>query len=57
MGGYEPIDLTACCNAGLELLAGAKDHTAFLERPFLEALARVTQRLQQAQPRPSENHL
>jgi hypothetical protein len=35
---------------------GEKDHTAFLERPFLEALARVTQRLRQAEsPRSVSN--
>ena len=33
---------------------GEADHTAFLERPFLEALGRVTERMEQVQSRPPE---
>jgi hypothetical protein len=37
-------------------LNGEAEHAAFLERPILDALCRVTQRRHQAQEQPTENH-
>ena len=36
---------------------GEPDHTAFLERSFVEALSRVTERLERAQARPSDRDM